>query len=188
MKTYLFPAIRLTFLTMILFGIFYPFFIVGVSKLIAPENGNGEIIVVNSKTVGFDLIGQLFTDDKYFNSRPSAVNYNAASSGGSNKGPSNREYLNLVQERLDDFLEKNPGLTKDEVPMDLITASASGLDPHISRNAALVQVSRIANARGLSKEVVHSLVDQYTQPPLFGLFGPSTVHVLRINIALDNIK
>jgi potassium-transporting ATPase KdpC subunit len=188
MKTYFLPAIKIAFLTMILFGVIYPLFIVGMAKLIGPGNGNGETIEVNGMTVGFELIGQSFTDDKYFNSRPSAVNYNAAATGGSNKGPSNPDYLKQVEERINDFLVKNPGIKKEEVPVDLITASGGGLDPDISEDAALVQIQRIAKVRRIAPDEVKKLVDQHTDHPIFGLFGISTVHVLALNIALDKIK
>lgn len=188
MKTYLIPALKLTFLTMILFGVIYPLFIIRSARLIGPENGNGETIKVNGVPVGFKLIGQSFTDDAYFNSRPSAVNYNAAATGGSNKAPSNPDYLKQVEERISGFLARNPGVRREEIPVDLITASGGGLDPHISEAAALVQIPRIANARGISPDEVKRLVDQYTERPVFGLFGVSTVHVLSLNVALDKIK
>ena len=188
MKTYFFQAIRITFLTMILFGVVYPLLIIGLSKLIGPENGNGETVKVNGKVIGFELIGQSFTDDKYFNSRPSAVNYNAAATGGTNKAASNPDYLKQVQKRIDVFLEKNPGISKDQVPVDLITASGGGLDPHISRQAALVQLRRISSVRNLPEETLKALVDDYTENPILGLIGTQTVHVLRLNIALDNLK
>src|SRR6187455_2997339 len=135
MKNYLMIALKLTFLTVIIFGVLYPLFITGITKLVAPNGGKGEEITVNGKVVGFELIGQKFDDDRYFNSRPSAVDYNAASTGGSNKGPTNRDYLAQVQARIDTFLIHNPGVEKSQIPVDLITASGGGLDPHISPEA-----------------------------------------------------
>ncbi len=166
----------------------YPLFIVGTATLIAPGNGSGETIEKDGKTVGFGLIGQSFTTAKYFNSRPSAVNYNAAATGGSNKGPNNPEYLKQVEERISNFLSENPGITKEEIPIDLITASGSGIDPHISLSAALVQIPRIAALRGLSVIELKEIVLQNTNSPTVGIFGPSTVQLLKLNIALDQLK
>lgn len=188
MKTYFLPALKITFITMMLFGVAYPLLIVGIAKIVAPNSGKGELVVVDEKTVGFELIGQKFTSDKYFNSRPSAVDYNAASTGGSNKGPSNPDYLAQVQQRIEEFLAKNPSVKKEDVPVDLVTASGGGLDPHISIQAAQVQVARIANVRNLSEEQVTQLVNEFTEKPLWGLFGTSTVHVLKLNLALDKLK
>jgi K+-transporting ATPase ATPase C chain len=134
------------------------------------------------------LIGQKFTDDKYFWSRPSAVDYNAASSCGSNKGPSNPDYLAVVQARLDTFLLHNPEVMKADVPAELVTASGSGLDPDLSPKAAAVQIARIAKLRNISEEKVTALVNSNIQKPLLGLFGPSKINVLKLNIELDNLK
>lgn len=188
MKTYFLPALKITALTLVLFGVAYPLLIVGIAKIVAPNAGNGELVVVNGKTVGFKLIGQKFTSDKYFNGRPSAVDYNAAATGGSNKGPDNPDYLAQVDQRLQEFLSKNPTAKKEDVPVDLITASGGGLDPHISQQAALVQVTRIAKARNISEEQLTQLVQQYTESPLMGIFGTPTVRVLSLNIALDTLK
>ena len=125
-------VLKMTFLTLIIFGILYPLFITGIAKLVAPNGGKGEEITVNGRVVGFELIGQKFDDDRYFNSRPSAVDYNAASTGGSNKGPTNPDYLAQVQARVDTFLLHNPSMKKEAIPVDLVTASGGGLDPHIS--------------------------------------------------------
>src|SRR6188768_3665534 len=144
MKTYFIIGLKLTCITLILFGVIYPLLITGIAKVIAPNGGKGAQITVNGKVVGFELIGQKFDDDKYFNSRPSAVDYNAAGTGGSNKGPTNPDYLAQVQARIDTFLIHNPGVEKSQIPVDLITASGGGLDPHISPEAASVQIARIA--------------------------------------------
>lgn len=188
MKTYFLPALKITALTLVLFGVAYPLLIVGIAKIVAPNSGKGELLVVDEKTVGFQLIGQKFTADKYFNSRPSAVDYNAAATGGSNKGPSNPDYLAQVEQRVQDVLAKNPSLKREDIPVDLVTASGGGLDPHISQQAALVQAARIAKVRNISEEQVRQLVTEFTEKPLLGLFGTSTVHVLKLNIALDKIK
>ncbi|MBC8156416.1 MAG: potassium-transporting ATPase subunit C, partial [Bacteroidetes bacterium] len=125
------------------------------------------------------------TEDRYFNGRPSAVDYNAAGSAGSNKGPSNPDYLKTVQERIDTFMVHNPGIQKSAIPAELVTASGSGLDPDLSPAAALIQVSRIAKVRGLPVERVTQLVNENTEGPLLGVFGPSKVNVLKLNVALD---
>lgn len=138
--------------------------------------------------MGWKLLGQKFTDDRYFRSRPSAVDYNAAASGGSNKGPTNPEYLQSVQSRIDSFLAHNPGIQKQEIPSDLVTASGSGLDPHISVQAAYIQVARIARRRNLSEEKVRNLVARNIEKPLLGLFGTEKVNVLQLNLNLDGLK
>ncbi len=188
MKNYLVTSIKLTVATAVLFGVIYPLTITGIAKLIAPNGGKGDVVIVNDTLVGYELIGQKFDDEKYFNSRPSAVDYNAASTGGSNKGPTNPEYLSLVKERIDSFLLKNPDIKKEDIPVDLVTASGGGLDPHISPQAAYVQVKRIAKVRNLDEDKIKSLVESNIKEPLFRLFGTRTVHVLKLNIALDNLK
>src|SRR5690349_15681890 len=120
MKNHLIVGIKLTLVTAILFGALYPLLITGIAKVIAPNGGLGEELTVDGKVVGFELIGQKFDDDRYFNSRPSAVDYNAASTGGSNKGPTNPEYLTLVQARIDTFLVHNPAVKKEQIPVDLV--------------------------------------------------------------------
>ena len=183
----IFSAIKLTFLCLILFSVLYPFLIWGIAKT-SPNKGKGETHEVNGKTVGFKLVGQSFTNDNYFWGRPSAVNYNAAGSGGSNKGPSNPDYLKDVQVRIDSFLVHHPYLTKKDIPSEMVTASGSGLDPHISPNAAFIQVKRISKARNISEIKLTELVEQQIQKPLLGIFGTSTVNVLQLNIELDKLK
>ncbi len=186
MKTHLIVAIKLTFITAILFGVLYPLFVSGIAKVTAPNSGRGEEVLVNGKAVGFELIGQKFEDDRYFNSRPSAVDYNAAGTGGSNKGPTNPEYLALVKARIDTFLIHNPGVKKEQIPVDLVTASGGGLDPHISPAAAKIQIARIAKVRHLDFTKLNALVDEHIEKPILGL-GMERVHVLRLNIALDEL-
>jgi K+-transporting ATPase ATPase C chain len=187
MKQNLLPAIRLTLVCMVFFMGIYSLLILAGAQL-APGKGKGETVIVNNKVVGWKLLAQKFTDDKYFSSRPSAVDYNAAGSGGSNKGPSNPDYLKTVQDRIDSFLVHNPGIEKKEIPSDLVTASGAGLDPHISAQGAYVQVKRIALLRNVSEEKVRALVDQQIEKPLLGLFGTEKVNVLQLNIGLDNLK
>jgi K+-transporting ATPase ATPase C chain len=132
-------------------------------------------------------IGQKFDRDHYFWSRPSNGNYAADASGGSNKSPGNEAYLAVVRARIDSFMVHHPGVDRSSIPADLVTASGSGLDPHISPAAAQVQVTRVARARGLSESVVKELVTQHTTKPLIGLFGPFCVNVVKLNHELDNI-
>lgn len=187
MKNYFAIAIKLTFATVILFGIGYPFLVTGLARIIAPNGGRGAEVIVNGRPVGFELIGQKFDESRYFNSRPSAVDYNPASTGGSNKAPTNQEYLSQVQARIDTFLVHNPGVNKNRIPVDLVTASGGGLDPHISVHAARVQMERIANARRVGIDQLEKLVQEHVEEPFLGM-GPSRVHVLRLNIALDELK
>jgi K+-transporting ATPase ATPase C chain len=186
MKTHIFPAIRLTLLSLIAFSGIYTGIVWGIA-LLSPNQGKGEKTTYKNRTY-FSNIGQSFTDDSYFQSRPSAVDYNAAGSGGSNSGPSNPEYLATVQARIDTFLLHNPGIHKQEIPVELVTASGSGLDPHISVKAARVQVKRIAAIRGISEQMLYQLIDEHREQPLGGLFGPEVVNVLKINSALEHLQ
>lgn len=171
----------------LLCAVAYPLLISGIG-LLAPGKGNGETLTVNGRVVGYSLIGQKFTADKYFWGRPSAVDYNAAGSAGSNKGPSNPDYLKTVQDRIDSFLVHNPLVKKNEIPVKMVTASGSGLDPDISRPSALVQVRRIGSVRKIEDQKIIQLIDQHLDKPLAGLLGPSKINVLKLNIALDNLK
>ena len=162
----------------------YPLLVAGIGKL-TPGHGDGVTVVSNGKVVGYENIGQKFTDDKYFWSRPSAVGYNAAGSGGSNKGPSNPDYLKDVAAHADSFLAHNPGVRREEIPAELVTYSGSGLDPDLSPAGAKIQVKRIAAVRHLDEGKLNDLVDRYTEGPLLGIFGPARVNVLKLNIALD---
>jgi len=186
MKQHIIPAIRLTVATLLLFAVVYPVTLWGIAQL-SPNSGKGEVIEQNGKTY-YSNIGQSFTDDKYFWSRPSAVDYNAAGSAGSNKGPLNEEYLAQVQTRIDTFLVHNPEVNKSEIPVDMITASGSGLDPDFSDQAAKVQVKRIAKIRKIDEAKLLELIATQTEKPLLGLFGPEKINVLKLNIALDNLK
>ncbi len=186
MKENIFPAIRLTIVCLLFFSGIYTIIILGFAQL-APNKGKGEVIEANGKTY-YSNIGQKFTDDKYFYSRPSAVGYNAAGAGGSNKGPSNPEYLAEVQARIDTFLVHNPNVQKSEIPSDLVTASGGGLDPNISVQAAKVQIKRIAKIRDIAAANLQQLIISNTEKPLLGLFGTERINVLKLNIALDNLK
>lgn len=187
MKQNILPAVRLTLVCAVFFMGIYSLVILAGAQL-APGKGKGETVVVNNKVVGWKLLGQKFTDDKYFWSRPSAVDYNAAGSGGSNKGPTNPDYLQTVRDRVDSFLAHNPGINKKDIPSDLVTASGAGLDPHISVQGAYVQVDRVAKLRNISTGQLSALVVKHIEKPLAGLFGTERVNVLDLNIALDKLK
>jgi len=181
------PAIRLTLVCMVFFMGIYSVLVLAGAQL-APGKGKGETVSVGNKVVGWKLLGQKFTDDKYFWGRPSAVDYNAAGAGGSNKGPSNPEYLQQVKDRIDSFLVHNPAVKKADIPSDLVTASGAGLDPHISVQGAYVQAKRIASVRNIPVEKLNSLVENNIEKPLAGLFGTKRINVLQLNIELDKLK
>lgn len=184
MKQHILPAIRLTLFCLIFFCGVYTLTILGIAQA-APGKGLGEKVMVNNKVVGYKLEGQSFTGDIYFNGRPSAAGYNAAGSSGSNKGPSNPDYLKDVQSRIDSFLIHNPLIKKEAVPSELVTASGSGLDPDISPAAAYIQVARIATARHLSEKKIKALVTAVIEKSFLGI---ERINVLKLNIALDQIK
>jgi K+-transporting ATPase ATPase C chain len=181
----IFSILRFTLLTVVLFAVIYPLAIYGIAQL-APNHGRGETVTVNGKVVGYQKVGQKFDKAIYFWGRPSAVDYNAAGSAGSNKGPSNADYLAIVQKRIDTFLVAHPYLKKLEIPADMVTASGSGLDPNISPQGALVQVKRVAKERKLSEDKVKALVESKINTPK--LMGTPTLNVLELNVALDQLK
>lgn len=186
MKQHILPALRLTLICIIVFIGLYTLLILGIAQA-APNSGKGETVTVNNKVIGYKLEGQNFTADNYFNSRPSAAGYNAAGSSGSNKGPSNPEYLKQVEDRIDTFLAHNPGTSKSAIPSELVTSSGSGLDPDLSPAAAKIQLKRIAAIRGMDAHTIDILIDQNIVQPLLGIFGPSKVNVLQLNILLDQL-
>lgn len=189
MKTQLRPALTLFVLLTILTGIVYPLAVTGIAQLVFPTQSNGSLITIDGKTYGSELIGQQFDDPKYFWGRLSAVSYNAATSSGSNYGPMNPALIEAVQARIDALKAVDPDASRTlPIPVDLVTASGSGLDPHISVDAALYQVSRVASSRGLNEADVIALVNQYTENRQFGIFGEPRVNVLLLNLALDGIK
>lgn len=187
MKKYILQSIRLTLVLTVLLCVIYPL-VVAFAGGFSKGKGGGEKITRNGKVVGYAAIGQSFTKPEYFWGRPSAVGYNAAGSGGSNKGPSNPDYLKEVSNRIDTLLKYNPSIKKGDIPADMVTASGSGLDPNISEQGAIIQIKRIAAYRKLDERVVAELVVKNTQGPLLGLFGPSSVNVLKLNLALDELK
>ena len=187
MKTQIRPALTIFALLTIITGVIYPLFVTGMSQVLFSDQSNGSLIIVDGEPVGSELIGQQFDDPKYFWGRLSAAGYNAAASSGSNYGPLNPALMDMVQARIDALKAADPDNTLP-IPVDLVTASASGLDPHISVAAALYQVSRVAAARGLSEADVQSLVDEYTEDRQFGFLGEPRVNVLLLNLALDEIQ
>jgi len=187
MKKYLIPSLRLTLVLLVLLCVIYPLFIALVAKA-APGGGDGITVTYKGKIVGYENIGQAFKSDRYFQPRPSAAGYNAAGSGASNKGPTNPDYLKSVQSAIDTFMRHNPGINKADIPAELVTASGSGLDPDLSPEGAKIQVKRIAALRGIPEQDLMKLVDTHTEGPLLGLFGPPKVNVLKLNIALDELK
>jgi K+-transporting ATPase ATPase C chain len=184
------PAISLFILTTVVTGLVYPLAVTGLAQLVFPDQASGSLIRRDGAMVGSALIGQTFTGPRYFWSRPSATSpmpYNAAGSGGSNLGPTNPALVEAVKARVEALRAAHPGKT-GSVPADLVTTSASGLDPHISPAAAYYQVERVAVARGLEPAKVRMLVGQSVEAPQWGLFGDPRVNVLSLNLALDSMK
>lgn len=184
MKKEIISSLVLTVICILFFSGAYPLLMLGIAQF-APNKGVG---FTTADGRYYTNLAQRFTQDKYFWSRPSAVSYNAAGSGGSNKGPTNPDYLATVQQRIDTFLAHNPSVKKSDIPSDMVTASGSGLDPHISIEGALIQADRIAVARNIPVEKINAVVEQQAEGPLMGMFGPEKVNVLKLNIELDKIK
>ena len=187
MKILIRPAVVLFVLLSIITGLIYPLLVTGIGQALFPQQAAGSLIERDGKLIGSRLIGQNFTDPQYFWGRPSATApqpYNAAASGGSNLGPLNPVLKDAVESRVKALRTADPGNTQP-VPIDLVTASASGLDPHISPAAADYQIARVARARGLAPEAVRGLVAQHTEARQWGVFGESRVNVLELNLALD---
>jgi K+-transporting ATPase ATPase C chain len=192
------PAIVVLVALTLITGLAYPLAMTGIAEVLFPRQAQGSLIEQDGKVIGSALIGQVFTDDKYFHGRPSATTapdpndstktvpapYNAANSGGSNLGPSNKALIDRVQGDVDKLKAENPSMP---VPQDLVTTSASGLDPHISPEAALFQVPRIAKVRNLPEDRVRQLVVDNTEGRLFGFLGEPRVNVLQLNLALDHL-
>ncbi len=189
MRTLFRPALTLFVLLSVITGIVYPVAVTGIAKVLFPDAAEGSLIVENGKPVGSRLIGQNFTDPKYFWGRPSATGpmpYNAGASSGSNQGPLNPALQDAVKARIDALKASDPTQTAP-IPVDLVTASGSGLDPEISPAAARWQAPRIARIRGLSEAAVNTLIDTHTEGRQFGLLGEPRVNVLTLNLALDRL-
>ena len=187
MKNLIRPAISLFVVLTLVTGILYPLIVTGIAKVAFPDAANGSLIVKGGKPVGSRLIGQNFSDPKYFWGRPSATSpqpYNASASGGSNQGPLNPALSEAVKGRIEALKAADPGNSR-AIPADLVSASASGLDPHISPAAADYQVDRVARARHLDPAVVKAMVARYTEERQWGIFGEPRINVLELNLALD---
>jgi K+-transporting ATPase KdpC subunit len=196
MKNQFRPLITVFVFLTVLTGVVYPLFVTGLSQMFFPLQANGSLIQQNGNVAGSKLIGQFFSGDQYFWGRPSATEGSPytpfdgeklTGSSGSNLGPLSQTLVNTVQNRVETLLNADPGNTT-LIPIDLVTASGSGLDPNISVSAAIYQVPRVARARGLSEETVIALVDQFIENRQFGLLGEPRVNVLKLNLALDGIQ
>jgi K+-transporting ATPase ATPase C chain len=182
-------AIRITLVLTVLTGCLYPALVTGLSQTLFPHQANGSLIEALGRVVGSELIGQKFTAPGYFHGRPSAAGngYDAANSGGSNLGPTNQKLADRIQADVERFRKENPGF-EGPIPADLLTTSASGLDPHISPASAYAQVARVALARGIPEDVVRRLLDAVTEGRQLGILGERRVNVLRLNLALDRLS
>lgn len=184
-----FRALRAVVVLGLLTGLVYPLVITGVAQLAMQDKADGSLVRVNGQVVGSSSIGQVWDGEEWFHGRPSAIDYDASTSSGSNLGPNSQDLSDLIAERADSILELegpyNQGLTIADIPADLLTASASGLDPHISVAAAELQAPRIAQVRGLSLEQVRALIDDHTEGPTLGFLGEERVNVLELNLALS---
>lgn len=181
-------SLKITAGMCLLLGLIYVLPLRLAATILSPGGGQADTVTLNGVSVGAANVGQAFTDTRYFWGRPSAVDYNGAGSGGSNKAVSNPEYLADVETRIQTFLAEHPYLSREEIPSEMVTASGSGLDPDISPRGAEVQIERVAGARGLDPAVVKRLVDSLTQAPWLGMFGTPKVNVLQLNIALETLQ
>lgn len=183
-------ALKLLLVMALLTGIAYPLAVTGLAKVVFPKQADGSLLNNDGNPIGSVLIGQNFSDPRYFHCRPSAAGqdgYDAANSSGSNKGPTNKAFVDLAARRAEQVRSENGLSSNTPVPGDIITASASGLDPHISPDAALIQIARVAGSRNISEEKVRILVNQYTEGRQFGFLGEPRVNVLKLNLALDSL-
>ncbi len=199
-----FRSLTVTIVLFILCGFIYPFAMTGISQLIFHKQANGSILEINGQAVGSELLGQKFTDSRFFHGRISAVNYNTykpedklpdkdgktaysgVSSGSSNLAPSNPALVERVKKDIDEFLKANPGIKKEDIPTDLLTVSGSGLDPNISPEAARIQIPAISKATGISSEELYKIVEKHTRGRALGIFGEPGFNVLKANVDISN--
>ncbi len=187
-----------TLALLLICGLTYPLLLTGISQIIFPKQANGSLIMINDQAIGSELIGQDFTDARFMKSRPSAVNYNTytqgdkesgnytgVGSGSKNYAPTNPELVKRVEADISEFLGANPSIKKEDIPTDLLTASGSGLDPHISPESAAIQIAALIESTGLSREILEAIVKENTQGKLLGIFGAETVNVLRVNLEIS---
>ena len=182
------PALRLKLFMTVLLGVIYPLAITGICQVFFPHQANGSLIKTGGKVIGSELIGQNFSRPEYFQPRPSAAGsdgYDPTSSGGSNYGPTNQKLIDRVKASVEKFRKDNPDY-QGPIPADLLTASASGLDPHISPASAEAQAPRVAKARGVSVDQVNRLAAQFTEGPELGILGEPRVNVLKLNVELEH--
>lgn len=184
----LMKSLRLTIAFCLVLSVCYVFVLWVFGRVFSPGKGNVELVTLNGQVVGAANVGQKFEKEVYFWGRPSAVDYQADASGASNKGVTNEEYLEMVEARTDSLLVRHPYLERDEIPAEMVTASASGLDPDITPESAYIQIRRVAHARGISEEQVRKIVDAHIERPLLGLFGVEKINVLKLNVALDEAE
>ncbi|MGE0276462.1 MAG: potassium-transporting ATPase subunit KdpC [Nitrospiraceae bacterium] len=190
MKEQLKPALMIFFVLTVLTGLIYPLIVTGLAQLLFPSQANGSLILHGGKIVGSELIGQYFDEPQYFWGRPSATSpfpYNASASSGSNLGPTNPALAEAIRTRIAALKTADPG-NEAPIPVDLVTASASGLDPHISPASAAYQAGRVARVRRLEQHVVRELIMRHTEGRQMGFFGEERINVLRLNLALDKIS
>lgn len=182
------PIIRTSLLIMLLCGFVYPVATTGIAQILLPEQADGNLIYnENGEVIGADLIGQNFTDPKYFHGRVSSIEYNAAGSGSANFAPSNKEMIQRTMDSVEAWKEMNPNTPVSKLPIDLVTNSASGLDPHISPEAAYAQIKRVSSETGIKISILEKLIEEHTQGRELGLFGEPRVNVLLLNIDLNKL-
>jgi K+-transporting ATPase ATPase C chain len=184
----LMPAVRIVLVLTVLTGMLYPALVTGIAQAIFPKQANGSLIEANGKVIGSELIGQKFSKPEYFQGRPSAAGdgYDAANSGASNFGPTNQKLVDRIKADAEKFHKENPEFS-GPIPADLLTASASGLDPHLSPASAAAELPRVAKARGVSPAQVQELLDRHTESRQLGFLGEPRVNVLKLNLALDSM-
>ena len=179
-------SIRVYIIFTVLLGLIYPFVVTVIAQVILPYQANGSIMINGDKVVGSKLIGQNFSNPEYFHSRPSANNYDAVNSGGTNLGPSSKKLIDTTADKIANVRQEN-GLSSDtKIPSDMVLSSASGLDPHISVQSALLQVNRISKIRGITVKDLKKMINNNTDPDFIGIWGCSGVNVLKLNLAIDN--